>query len=90
MPAAVVQRGSWRSLVLCLPVPLDLIVSVLCHWTSLCRPCSCMPTAAHLLGSPLPPALQGKHVVCVSVGDWHNAAICQDGRLYVWGRGDCG
>lgn len=36
------------------------------------------------------PALKGKSIVCVSVGDWHNAAICQDGRLYVWGRGDCG
>jgi alpha-tubulin suppressor-like RCC1 family protein len=33
---------------------------------------------------------QGKNVVCVSVGDWHNAAICQDGRVYMWGRGDCG
>jgi hypothetical protein len=43
--------------------------------------------------SPLPvcsPRLQGKHVVCVSVGDWHNAAICQNGQLYMWGRGDCG
>ena len=36
------------------------------------------------------PWLQGKHVVCVSVGDWHNAAICQNGQLYMWGRGDCG
>ncbi|PSC69842.1 E3 ubiquitin-ligase HERC2 [Micractinium conductrix] len=36
------------------------------------------------------PRLNGKQVVCVSVGDWHNAAICQDGQLYVWGRGDCG
>lgn len=36
------------------------------------------------------PGLRGKNVVCVSVGDWHNAAICQNGRLYVWGRGDCG
>lgn len=36
------------------------------------------------------PALTGKQVVCVSVGDWHNAAICKDGQLYVWGRGDCG
>ncbi|KAI3428492.1 hypothetical protein D9Q98_007317 [Chlorella vulgaris] len=36
------------------------------------------------------PALQGKSIVCVSVGDWHNAAVAQDGRLFVWGRGDCG
>lgn len=26
----------------------------------------------------------------MSVGDWHNAAVTQDGRLFVWGRGDCG
>ena len=32
----------------------------------------------------------GKQLVCVSTGDYHNAAICQDGRLWVWGRGDCG
>lgn len=43
----------------------------------------------------LPPASppsspQGKQLVCVSTGDYHNAAICQDGRLWVWGRGDCG
>jgi alpha-tubulin suppressor-like RCC1 family protein len=36
------------------------------------------------------PALLGKQLVCVSTGDYHNAAICQDGRLWVWGRGDCG
>ncbi len=34
--------------------------------------------------------LQKKRVVCVTAGDWHNAAICQDGALYLWGRGDCG
>lgn len=34
--------------------------------------------------------MQGKSIVCVSVGDWHNAAVAQDGRLFVWGRGDCG
>lgn len=31
-----------------------------------------------------------KQVVCVSAGDWHNAAIGQDGSLFTWGRGDCG
>ena len=34
--------------------------------------------------------MQGKRIVCVSAGDWHNAAIAADGSLYIWGRGDCG
>ncbi len=36
------------------------------------------------------PALRKAQVVCVCSGDWHNAAITADGRLYMWGRGDCG
>ena len=28
--------------------------------------------------------------MCVCAGDWHNAAITADGRLFTWGRGDCG
>lgn len=34
--------------------------------------------------------LKKAQVVCVSSGDWHNAAITHDGQLYLWGRGDCG
>jgi E3 ubiquitin-protein ligase HERC3 len=34
--------------------------------------------------------LQGRHVACLVSGDWHNAAITTDGKLYTWGRGDCG
>jgi E3 ubiquitin-protein ligase HERC3 len=29
-------------------------------------------------------------IVCITAGDWHNAAVAADGRLYLWGRGDCG
>ncbi len=64
-----------------------------------------LPRAPLLAGPPTPqtqslpancptpafPSLpQGKQLVCVSTGDYHNAAICHDGRLWVWGRGDCG
>ena len=35
-------------------------------------------------------SLQRARVVCITAGDWHNAAICHDGALYLWGRGDCG
>jgi E3 ubiquitin-protein ligase HERC3 len=28
--------------------------------------------------------------VCISTGDWHNAAVTESGDLYTWGRGDCG
>lgn len=34
--------------------------------------------------------LEGKQITCVVAGDWHNAAVSQDGDLYMWGRGDCG
>lgn len=33
---------------------------------------------------------RGGGVVCVASGDWHAAAVCADGALYAWGRGDCG
>lgn len=29
-------------------------------------------------------------IVCITAGDWHNAAVAADGSLYLWGRGDCG
>lgn len=34
--------------------------------------------------------LKKARVVCISTGDWHNAAVCEDGAIWMWGRGDCG
>jgi alpha-tubulin suppressor-like RCC1 family protein len=35
-------------------------------------------------------ALTNKKIMCVSSGDFHVAAIDESGKLYTWGRGDCG
>ncbi len=32
----------------------------------------------------------GKKVISVSLGDYHSAAIKEDGSLWTWGRNDCG
>jgi E3 ubiquitin-protein ligase HERC3 len=29
-------------------------------------------------------------IISINSGDWHCAAITEDGSLYTWGRGDCG
>ena len=34
--------------------------------------------------------LTSKKIMCVSSGDFHVAAIDESGKLYTWGRGDCG
>lgn len=40
-----------------------------------------------LSGRPLPvKELQSKKVVKVSAGDMHSAALCDDGKVYVWGN----
>jgi E3 ubiquitin-protein ligase HERC3 len=31
-----------------------------------------------------------ERIVCVASGDWHSAAISEEGKLFTWGRGDCG
>ena len=36
------------------------------------------------------PGLRGRRIVAVSSGDHHCAAVSATGRLYLWGRGDCG
>ena len=35
-------------------------------------------------------ALRGSHVATVSVGEDHSGAVAEDGRLFLWGRGDWG
>lgn len=34
--------------------------------------------------------LEHAPVRCIVSGENHCAAICKDGDIYVWGRGDCG
>ena len=35
-------------------------------------------------------ALRGSRVATVSVGEDHSGAVAEDGRLFLWGRGDWG
>lgn len=35
-------------------------------------------------------ALAKKRIVCISAGELHSAAICEDGSLYTWGDSFCG
>ncbi|ORY27217.1 regulator of chromosome condensation 1/beta-lactamase-inhibitor protein II [Naematelia encephala] len=36
------------------------------------------------------PALQGKHVIQVAIGDYHWAALTSAGEMYTWGKGNHG
>ena len=34
--------------------------------------------------------LQFENICCLCAGDWHSGAVSTTGKLFTWGRGDCG